>query len=80
MNEDAVTEVKAMPVLIQTQGGTISIQGATEGTSIAIYSIDGKQYGSAIAEKDRTTISTSLQPGSVAVVKIGDKAVKVLIK
>ena len=55
-------------------------QGATEGTPIAIYSIDGKQYGSAIAEKDRTTIATSLQPGSVAIVKIGEKAVKVLVK
>ena len=79
-DEDAVTEVKAMPVLIQTQGGTISIQGATEGTPIAIYSIDGKKYGSTIAEKDSTSISTTLQPGSVVVVKIGEKTVKVMIK
>ena len=80
VNEDAVKEVKAMPVLIQTQGGTITIQGASEGSPIAIYSVDGKQYGSAIAEKDSTTIATSIQPGSVAVVKIGEKAVKVLVK
>ena len=79
-DEDAVAEVKALPILIQTQGGTITIQGATEGTPIAIYSIDGKQYGSAIAEKDSTTISTTLQSGSVAVVKIGEKSVKVLVK
>lgn len=80
LDEDAITEVKALPVLIQTQGGNITIQSAAEGTSITIYSIDGKQYGSAIAEKDSTTISTSLQSGSVAVVKIGEKAVKVLVK
>ena len=72
--------MKALPVLIQTQGGIISIQGAAEGTPIAIYGVDGKMYGSAISEKDRTTISTSLQPGTVAVVKIGEKAVKVLVK
>ena len=80
VNEDAVMEVKAMPVLIQSQGGTISIQGATEGTPIAVYDIEGKQYGNTIAEKDRATITTSLRPGSIAVVKIGEKAVKVLLK
>ena len=80
VDEDAVTEVKAVPVLIQTQGGNITIQGAAEGTPIAIYGIDGKEYGSATNEKERTTIATSLRPGSAAVVKIGEKAVKVLIK
>ena len=83
LNKDDATEVKevkALPVLIQTQGGNITIQGAAEGTSIAIYDTSGKKYGSATSEKDRTTISTSLQPGTVAIVKIGEKAVKVLVK
>ena len=79
--EDAVTEVKALPVLIQSNGGTITIQGVAEGTPIAVYGIDGKIYGSIIAEKDdRATIATSLQLGSVAIVKIGEKAVKLLVK
>ena len=80
VDEDAVTEVKAVPVLIQTQGGNITIQGAAEGTPIAVYDIEGKQYGSTIADKDRATITTSLRPGSIAIVKIGEKAVKVAIK
>ena len=80
VDEDAVNEVKALPVLIQTQGGIISVQGAAEGTPIAIYDTSGKMYGSATSEKERTTISTSLQPGTVAVVKIGEKVVKVLVK
>ena len=79
-DEDAVTEVKALPVLIQSQGGTISIQGAPEGTQVAIYGTDGKEYGSAISIQGGTTIATSLKPGSIAVVKIGEKAVKVTIK
>ena len=80
VDEDAVTEVKALPVLIQSQGGIISIQGAPEGTQIDIFSIDGKKEGSAIAVGGGTTISTSLKPSSIAVVKIGEKAVKVAIK
>ena len=31
-DEDAVAEVKAIPVLIQTEGSTITVQGAKEGT------------------------------------------------
>jgi len=82
LKDDAteVKEIKALPVLIQTQGGTITIQGAAEGTPITVYDIDGKEYGSAIGEKDYTTIDTSLRPGSVAIVKIGEKSVKVLMK
>ena len=80
IQEDAVTEVKALPVLIQTQGGNVTIQGAAEGTPIAIYDTSGKEYGSATSERDRTTIPTSLQPGTVAIVKIGEKSVKVAIK
>ena len=78
--EDAITEVKALPVLIQSQGGIITIQGVDEGTQIDIFSIDGKKEGSAISVGGGTTISTSLKRGSVAVVKIGEKAVKVAIR
>ena len=80
VGEDAVTEVKAMPVLIQSQGGLITIQGAAEGTPIAIYGIDGMKYGTAVAERGVVSIATSLHLGSVAVVRIGEKAVKVLMK
>ena len=80
IDEDAVAEVKALPVLVQTQGGIISIQGIDEGTQIDIFSIDGKKEGSAIAVGGGTTISTSLHSGSVAIVKIGEKAIKVAIR
>ena len=77
---DAVTEMKALPVLIQTQGGTITIQGAVEGTPIAIYDLDGRQYSTALADRDRSTIATSLRSGSIAIVKIGERSVKVQMK
>ena len=78
--EDAVTEVKALPVLIQSNRGTITVQGANEGTEIHVYSINGMNLGSAIATNGLATIITSLKPGTTAIVKIGEKAIKVLIK
>lgn len=80
VEEDAVTEVRALPVLIQSQGGVIAIQGAADGMTVSVYSIDGKAYGSTIVDNGSATIATSLQPDSVAVVKIGEKAVKVRLK
>ena len=79
-DEDAVAEVKAIPVLIQTEGSTITVQGAKEGTDIAVYSVDGTKEGSSIAGNGHAVISTNLRSGSVAIVKIGEKAVKVAIK
>lgn len=79
-DEDAVAEVKAIPVLIQTEGGTIIVQGVKEGTDIMVYSVGGTKEGSVIAGRGNAIVKTNLQPGSVAVVKIGEKTVKVLMK
>lgn len=79
-DEDAVLEMKALPVLIQTQGSTITIQGAANGTQIYVYATDGMQQATAIAVGGGATLNTSLQPGSVAIVKIGERTIKVLMK
>ena len=76
---DGVSQVKALPVLIQAENGIISVQGAPEGTEVSIYSAEGKQEGAAITRAGVTTIHTGLKPGSVAIVRIGSKAVKVMM-
>jgi len=78
--EDAVTEVKALPILIQSNRGTITVQGANEGTEVSVFSVNGMKQGSAIATNGLATIYTSLHPGSTAIVKIGEKAIKVMVK
>ena len=78
--EDNVTEVKAIPILIQTEGNIISVQGAAEGTDISVYNTAGIILNSAIAKNGITTLNTTLQSGSTAIVKIGEKSVKVLVK
>ena len=78
--EDAVTEINALPVLIQTQGGTISVKGIDNGMEVSAYSVDGKKEGFAISEAGQAVINTNLTSGNIAVVKIGEKAIKVQIK
>ncbi|MDE7086175.1 MAG: leucine-rich repeat domain-containing protein [Prevotella sp.] len=78
--ETGMTQVAAKAVLIQSKGGTIHVQGAEDGTPISIYGINGSQAGSAISQYGTASINTSLQSGSIAIVKVGQKSVKVLVK
>ncbi len=79
-DEDAIAEVQAVPVLIQTQGNTIKVEGAEAGTEIILYGANGVQLDSVIAPTSVASLSTSRLSGSVAIVKIGNKTVKVLVK
>ena len=75
-----IANIPAQAVLIQSEGGSIKVQGVDEGTQVNVYGINGSQAGSAISQAGAATINTNLQPGSVAIVKIGRKSVKVVIK
>lgn len=68
------------PILIQSNGGVLTIQGADEGTQVSVYGINGTEAGKAIIRNGCATVNTNLQPGSVAIVKIGEKSVKVVVK
>ena len=73
-------ELKAMPVLIQSAGGTLTIQGAADGTPISVFTTAGMQAGSTVSRAGLATLNTTLQPGSIAIVRIGEKSVKVLVE
>ncbi len=77
---DGITNIPARAVMIQSNGGILTIQGAEDGTPVSVYGINGTQEGAATVSNGSATINTTLQPGSVAIVKIGQKSVKVTIK
>ena len=70
----------AMPVLIQNNGGMLTVQGAQDGTPVSVYTIAGTEAGSAVSQNSRATISTSMQQGDIAIIKIGERSVKVVMK
>ena len=77
---NGIANIPANAVLIQSEGGSIKVQGVDEGTQVNVYSINGTQAGSAISQSGAAIINTNLQPGSIAIVKIGQKSVKVVMK
>lgn len=77
---DNVKELKAFPVLIQAKDNTISIQGATEGSNISVYNSKGIIIGSTLSNEGKAKIVVPRQLESTVIVKIGEKAVKVLLR
>ena len=77
---NSVAQVIANAVMIKTNGGEITIEGADENTSITVYTLDGVQVGSATCRNGVAFINTNLKYNSIAIVKIGNKSVKVQIK
>lgn len=72
--------MKALPLLIQTEGSTITIQGLSEDTEVAVYGVNGVMEGSAISVAGQAIIQTDMTDGDIAIVKIGETSVKVQMK
>ena len=77
---DVVASIKATPVLLQSENGRINITGADEGTLVYVYNVSGQQLASATVKNNEANIFTDLQPGNIALIKIGNKSVKVMMK
>lgn len=71
--------IEATPVLIQSENGRISVSGADDGTAISVYGTNGVKVGAAVSHSGQAIVDTKLPSGSVAIVKIGEKSVKVVV-
>ena len=80
VNEEAgVISVPAAPVLVQGNGGVLSVSGVAKGTDVVVYTISGTEVTRSTATNGTATISTGLQSGTIVVVKFGNKSVKLKI-
>ena len=77
--ETGVISVPAAPVLVQGNGGILTVSGVVQNTEVVVYTIDGMEVDRAVASDGTATIYTGLQSGTIVVVKFGNKSVKVRI-
>ena len=77
--ETGVISVPAALVLVQGNGGVLSVSGVAKGTDVVVYTISGTEVARATATEGTTTINTALQSGTIVLVKFGNKSVKVRI-
>ena len=78
--ENGVREVSARALLIKSDGGRLTIDGAADGEQVNVYDVKGNHQGQAISHNGQATVSTHMKEGSVAIVKIGERAVKVMVQ
>lgn len=78
--ESGVAQVRANAVLIQSYDGIVSVEGVSDDTDIAVYDTSGQMVGSGKAHGNCSIIATNLKSGSIAIVRIGDKSVKIMMK
>jgi hypothetical protein len=75
-----IANIPANAVLIQNENGVVSISGIDNGTNIVVYSADGRMIGTTKSVGSQASLATNLRCGEIAIVKIGDRSVKVIIK
>ena len=56
------------------------MEDAPEGTGVSVYDVNGVELGAAISRGGQTLILAHLASCSVAIVKVGQKAVKIMKK
>ena len=78
--KDGILTIPAKPVLISTQGGTITLSGLAGGTEAAAYDLAGRELATARATDGTAELTTGLEVGSTAIVKIGNNNIKIVIR
>lgn len=66
-------------MLVTSNNGVICINASLNCERVEVYTSDGMFIGNANIENDNATIQTALTKGSIAIVKIGEKSVKVIV-
>ena len=74
-----VIETQALPVLITCKQGVLTIKGLNAGTRVTIYDVEGHQTNSGTSASTTLVLDSHIPAGSVAIVKIDNKSVKILI-
>ncbi len=74
-----ILDITSLPVVVQNNGGAITVTGADDGTMVEVYGISGAKLGEAKTAFNTATIHTDAQAGSVVIVKVGNKAIKIRI-
>ena len=75
----AIIDIPAKAVLVTSNNGTINITCSLEGESVELYTSDAMFIESTTIENGCATIESGLSKGDIAIVKIGEKSIKIII-
>lgn len=76
----SIAQVSTKSMHIKNERGNLTIEGADDGEKVHVYTTNGVQTGSAVSRNGKAVVGTNLQKGEIAIVKVGEKSVKVVVK
>ena len=78
-NTTDVINIPAKAVLVTSNNGTINISCALEGEVVELYTSDAMYIGSTTIENGYATIESGLSKGDIAIIKIAEKSIKLIL-
>ena len=79
ITDTGIIDIPAKAVLVTSNNGTINITCSLEGESVELYTSDAMFIESTTIENGCATIESGLSKGDIAIVKIGEKSIKIII-
>ena len=73
-------KVNTNAILVQNNGGMITVSGVRDGANVVIYNISGQIIGQSKGTGNRVVIDTNLSSGDICIIKVGDKSVKYILR
>jgi len=80
ISPSGITKLEASETSVKCEDGQLSVEGINDGQIVDIYSLNGEKRGSAVSKNGAARIDTNVLTGSIVVVKMGEKSVKVIVK
>ena len=74
-----IINIPAKVVLVTSNNGTINISCSLEGENVAVYSSNAMYIGSTTIENGCASIQSGLSKGDIAIIKIAEKSIKVIL-
>ena len=75
-----IARIPDSSVVMRSRNGEITVEGLADGQRVSIHTYGGMLIGSATTVDGKATINTSLTPGSIVIVKVGNKTVKYVVR
>ena len=80
ISSSGISKLEASETSVKCEGDQLAVEGINDGQIVDVYSLNGEKHGSAVSKNGAARIDTNVLTGSVVLVKIGNKSVKVIVK
>lgn len=75
-----IGQASTIDTLVIFDGDQLTVEGIDNDQTVELYSLNGEKLGSVVSKNGAASIDTNVHTGSVVLVKIGNKSVKVIVK